>query len=121
MPFARGARSLSFGLSFIFEILVSQSLKIKEMRRLVKSEIIVPLCFAELGEQTYQRLMTECAVTDVIGRHAIMMRDMHALHEWNEDLPLGEYIHMFSVPIIFRHKIPKAYWNFFFHRRPAET
>jgi len=59
-----------------------------EMRRLVKSEIIVPLCFAELGEQTYQRLMTECAVTDVIGRHAIMMRDMHALHEWNEDLPL---------------------------------
>ena len=91
------------------------------MRRLVKSEIIVPLCFAELGEQTYQRLMTECAVTDVIGRHAIMMRDMHALHEWNEDLPLGEYIHMFSVPIIFRHKIPKAYWNFFFHRRPAET
>ena len=66
------------------------------MRRHAKSEFIVPLCFADLGEQAYQRLMSECAVSDVLRRHGTMMRDMHALHEWNEDLPLGK-LHLFAT------------------------
>ena len=57
------------------------------MRRQTKAEFCVPLCFAELAESSYQKLMSECAPYDVINRH---LRDMHSINELYEDLPLGK-------------------------------
>merc|ERR1712168_313464 len=56
-----------------------------EMRRQTKTEFCVPLCFVELAESSYQKLMNECASYDVINRH---LRDMNSINEMFEDLPL---------------------------------
>ena len=57
------------------------------MRRQTKTEFRVPLCFVELAESSYHKLMSECAPYEVINRH---LRDMHSITDFYEELPLGK-------------------------------